>query len=434
MMARDGSSETRLLRWAAALLLIGARPVPAAPSQEDFPGRVRIEGARVWVDGKPLYEGAGRKADVSVEDFQGWKLVVIAVDGRERARLPVRSLRKPVAWPPVYLEEIKPQLTKILEDDGGKVTLVLRVETHDGVETEIYRGRMLEARTDRTAEGLGVLLDGRTYYRLASSARPLVTPKEVAEYVNACRQRAGLPGLSFSAELSRGCDLHALYVVRNAVGGLTAHDEDPSGIGYTPEGARAGGRGLLSQFRASETPRDAVDGILATLYHRLGILDPGIAEIGVGWAYRKDGMGQLVMDPGEAGSPRTTRNYPILYPAPGQEGVPPEFGLGAGEQPNPLPEPGAKAGYPVTIQFSGTGWRPVEAEARLLVGGREIPCWISTPERPARKDRPQPLAVCLIPREKLKPSTTYTVRFACRQGGVDGGPAWSREWSFATRP
>jgi len=406
----------------------------AAAGQEDFQKRLRIEGPKVWVDEKLLYEGSGQKAEVSVADAQGWKQVVVAVDGQERVRLPVRSLQKPVAWPPVYLDDLRPQLKKVLEDDGRKETLVLSVTTQDGADVEIYRGPAFETKTERTAEGLAFRLAGEVYYRLAVAPRPRMTPQDVAAYVNGIRESAGLAKVAFSAELSKGCDLHALYVVRNPVYGLACHDESPSGAGYTPEGARAGARGLLSQFRATESARDAVDGILATFYHRLGILEPGASEIGVGWAYRRDGMGQLVLDMGAPGPPKATRHYPLLCPAPDQTGVPLEFGLGAGEQPNPVPEPGARAGYPVTIQFTAAGWKPSGAEARLFNGGREISCWLSTPERPARKDRPQPLAVCLIPREKLKPSTVYTVRFACRQEGQDDAPRRSREWSFTTRP
>lgn len=400
--------------------------------QEDFLSRVRTEGARVWVDDRLVFEGRGQQAQVSVAGSRGWKQVVIAVDGQERVRLPVPSLRKPIAWPPVYLDDLKPALKKVLEDDGQKQTLVLVVSAQDGTETEIYRGPFFETRTERQPEGLLFRLDGEPYYRLTVAPRPRVTPRDVAAHVNAIREKAGVPRLAFSGELSRACDLHALYVARNPVYGLAAHDESPSGIGYTEEGARSGARGLLSQFRSVETPCDAVDGILATLYHRAGLFETGASEIGVGWAFKRDGMGQLVLDLGPPGAPKPPRTTPILWPVPDQTDVPLEFGLGAGEQPNPVPDPGAKPGYPVTLHFLQAGWRPVDSEARLSIGARAVPCWVSTPERPALKDRPQPLVVCLIPKEKLKPSTTYTVGFSCRQGGVDGSPRWSKEWSFTT--
>jgi hypothetical protein len=410
----------------AVLVLIALFP------QEDFPARVRTEGPKVWVDEKLLFEGQGQKAEVSVAGAKGWKQVVIVVDGQERARLPVPSLQKPVAWPPVYLDDLKPALKKVVEDDGRKQTLVLSVCGQDGTEVEIYRGPVLETKTERMPEGLLFRLDGEPYYRLSVAPRPRATPQDVAAHVNAIREKAGVSRIAFSAEISRACDLHALYVTRNPVYGLAAHEESPSGVGYTPEGARSGARGLLSQFRPIETPRDAVDGILATLYHRVGLFEAGATEIGVGWAFKRDGMGQLVLDLGTPGPPKARRTVPILWPVPDQTDVPLEFGLGAGEQPNPMPEPGAKAGYPVTLHFPASGWNPLEVEARLSIGGRNVPCWVSTPERPARKDRPQPLVVCLIPRDKLKPSTTYTVGFSCRQGGVDGGPRWSREWAFTT--
>lgn len=423
-----------------ACLLVAPSPArgepldPARGGQEDFRKRVRAAGAKVWVDDKLVYEGTGSKADVSVCDFKGWKQVVIAVDGEERARLPVRSLERPVAWPPVYMDEIKPHLTRITEDDGKKATLILFVTTTGGAEVEIYRGAALEPKTERTGQGLLVRLGGDVLYRLARRPVPRLTPQEVLDHVNGFRERAGLEKAKLNPALSKGCDLHALYVVRNESRGLAAHDEDLAGIGYTAEGARAGARSVLSQFRVDETPRDAVDGLVATLYHRLGVLDPDLTEVGIGWAYRKDGMGQFVMDVGSPGARREPKPYPIVYPANGQADVPLDFGLGAGEQPNPVPVAGAKAGYPVTIQFTAGGWKPSDVEAGLFAGGtEEVPVWLSTPEKPARADRPQPWVVCLIPKQALRPASTYVVRLRCRMADRAGRPSFSGDWSFTTR-
>lgn len=400
---------------------------------EDFQKRVRTDGGKVWVDEKLLYEGSGSKAQVSAFDFRGWKQVVVTVDGEERVRLPVRSLAKPVAWPPVYMDEIKPHLTRVTEDDGKTATLLLFVTSVSGGEVEIYRGPAVEPKTERTAGGLVVRLGGDLLYRLARRPLPRLAAQDVVNHVNGYREKAGLGRVKLSPELSKACDLHALYVVRNEPKGLAAHDEDPEGIGYTLEGAKAGARSVLSQFRASETLYDAVDGLMATLYHRLGVLDPELTEVGVGWAFRRDGMGQLVLDVGSTGARWEPRSYPIVYPANGQTDVPVAFGLGAGEQPNPIPEEGAKAGYPVTIQFTRSGWKPAQVEAELLLGSEAVPCWVSTPEKPARTDRPQPLVVCLVPRQTLKPGTTYLVRFRSKMAGRPEAPGYFREWSFTTR-
>jgi hypothetical protein len=172
---------------------------------------------------------------------------------------------------------------------------------------------------------------------------------------------------------------------------------------------------------------EAVDSLMATLYHRVAILNPAVAEIGVGWAYRKDGLGFLIVDVGGSDSRPDSKLYPIVYPVNGQEDVPLDFGLGARENPNPIPDDGTAAGYPVTVQIPDRRGRGADAELKLFTGETEVAGWLSTPEAPARKDWPQPGVLCLIPRERLRPGTQYTVRFRDRLSSLE------KEWTFTTR-
>jgi uncharacterized protein YkwD len=400
---------------------------------EDFQKRVRIDGQKVFVDDTLLYEGPWQKADVSVVDFTGkkaratfgpylvWKQVVLTVDGEEKLRLPVPSLRKPIAWPPLRLEEVKPLLKKLTETQDGKKTFVVLLSTEKG-DAEIYRGPVYEARVERTVGAFSVLLNEEVLYRVTRSSKPSARGEDVATALNAYRLRAGLEVARLSPALSKGCDLHALYLAKNEFRGLSGHDEDPKGTGYTEEGARAGKRSVISPFNPHESPVDALDSLMATLYHRVSLLQPGLSEVGVGWAYRKDGLGYLVVDVGSLEARVDPKVYPIVYPVDGQREVPREFGLGSRETPNPVPEEGAAPGYPVTVQLPER--RPADPELRLYQGGQEVSCWLSTPERPARKDWPQAGVACLIPKEKLKAEATYTVRFQDR--------ALRKEWSFTT--
>jgi hypothetical protein len=122
-----------------------------------------------------------------------------------------------------------------------------------------------------------------------------------------------------------------------------------------------------------------------------------------------------------------SRLFPIVYPVNGQEDVPLDFCRGARENPNPIPDDGTIGGYPVTIQIPERRGRASDAELRLFAGETEVPCWLSTPDAPARKDWPQPGVLCLIPKEKLRPGTVYQVRFKDRLSGLE------KEWSFRTR-
>src|SRR5262249_19221665 len=83
--------------------------------------------------------------------------------------------------------------------------------------------------------------------------------------------------------LSRGCRRHANYVARNLdnpkVQGLGVHDEDTTLPGATAEGAKAG-KAAVSAIISD--PLDSVDGWLATLDHRIPILDPLLQRVGYG--------------------------------------------------------------------------------------------------------------------------------------------------------
>jgi hypothetical protein len=412
------------LRLLAAVLLLA--------QADDFQKRVRVDAQKVRVDDKVIFEGPWAKAEVGVRDFPAgegfdpWKHVVLTIDGEEKARLPVKSVAPPIAWPPVDPEELKPVIKKLTETVGGKKTFVVFVTT-EKAEFEIYRGAVGETQVERRPDSFLVKLNGRTLYKVSKTARPPVRAEDVYELLNAYRDKARVPRVRFHSLLSRGCDLHALYLSKNPFKGLTGHEEDPKGAGYTPEGAQAGKRSVISPFSPHETPLEGMDSLMATLYHRVSVLHPQLTEVGIGWAWRRDGIGHLVIDVGSVDGKPEPRAWPVLYPAPGQTDVPVEFGLGSREIPNPLPEDVATAGYPITVQFPEKVEKILDLELSLSEGGKDVPCWISTPDKPARADWPQPGVACLIPKEKLKPGTTYQVKFQYRSSGA------SREWTFTTK-
>jgi uncharacterized protein YkwD len=405
---------------------------------EDFQKRVRMDGSKILVDDQVLYEGPWKSAEVTVVDFTGkrakqtfgafepWKQIVLSVDGEERLRLPVKSLARPIAWPPYRLDEVKPALKKLTETAGGKKTFVALVST-EKTDFEIYRGPEYETRAERTAESFTVFMNGDLLYRVSRPAKPSPRVEDVVMALNLQRVKAGLGVTRPLPGLSKACDLHALYLTKNESRGLSGHEEDPRGVGYTEEGARAGKRSVISPFAPQESPVEAVDSLMATLYHRVALLNPGVGEIGVGWASRRDGLGFLVVDVGGNDGRPDPKVFPIVYPVNGQEEVPLEFGLGGREAPNPIPEDASGGGYPVTIQIPERRGKACDAEVQLLEGTTPVPCWLSTPDAPARKDWPQAGVICLIPREKLKPATLYRARFQDRLSGLE------KEWSFTTR-
>ena len=405
---------------------------------EDFQKRVRIDGTKVRVDDQVLHEGPWKDAKVDVVDFTGkrarqtfgafepWKQVVLSIDGEERLRIPLKSLAKPVAWPPLRLDEVQPSVKKLVETANGKKTFVVLVSS-EKADFEIYRGPEYETRAERTAASFTVFLNGDVLYRVSRAARPPPRVEDVAMAINLLRVKAGLGVTRPIPALSKACDLHALYLTKNESRGLSGHEEDPKGVGYTEEGDRSGKRSVISPFAPHDSPVEAVDSLMSTLYHRVALLNPAVAEIGIGWASRRDGLGFLVVDVGGSDARPDPKLFPIVYPVNGQEDVPLEFGLGGRETPNPLPDENAAAGYPITIQIPERRGKGSDAEVQLLDGTTPVPSWISTPDSPARKDWPQPGVISLIPKEKLKPATTYSVRFKDRLSGLE------KDWTFTTR-
>jgi hypothetical protein len=252
------------------------------------------------------------------------------------------------------------------------------------------------------------------------------TAQQVLEKVNAFRKKAGLAPVVLDAALSKGCQNHASYLLQNkdnpATRGLGAHDEDPALPGYTEEGKKAGKSSDIHFI----DPVRAVDGWMASLFHRTPILEPSLAKIGFGAVENPDRGWFVVVDvaSGKTGKGKAGKNPATVYPADKQKDVPARFG---GEVPNPIPEDkDHEAGYPITAQFpAGT---PVkEASVGLKdADGKLLECWISSPEKPADA-RYQRNTICAISKDALKAGATYTVMMAAKVGGRP----WAMEWTFS---
>ena len=160
---------------------------------------------------------------------------------------------------------------------------------------------------------------------------------------------------------------------------------------------------------------------MATFYHRLPLIDPGLVRIG--WGFDK---GMAVLDSGSMVAPFQYVTQ-AMWPPPRGQNVPRTF---APELPHPVPgEDQSTWGYPVTLQLFRTAGEP---EVTLTLrrgrdgGSPVVDCHYSTPQRPTNPELAPSGAYCLIPKAHLEPETTYTV-FA---SGVPDEP--DLRWSFTT--
>jgi uncharacterized protein YkwD len=249
--------------------------------------------------------------------------------------------------------------------------------------------------------------------------------------LNAHRRAAGLPPVTLSAALSKGCLAHAEYLVTNtghpSIRGTGAHDEDPQLPGFSEAGRRTARHAVVAGIE----PAVAVDGWMATLYHRVPLLGPELQTIGLGFT-RGGRSGWVAVLDVSGSHGQFASGTVVCYPADRQRDVPLAFPDG-GEFPNPLPQTGpVRAGFPVTATFPRSATvRGVTASLRDAAG-QPVAVWLSAPDRPANPSFPnhQGATVCLIPQRPLAANAAYTVAVAATVNDA----AWTRSWAFTTGP
>jgi hypothetical protein len=244
--------------------------------------------------------------------------------------------------------------------------------------------------------------------------------------VDGYRASVGLPAVTLDTKLSKGCMEHANYMRLNkdseATAGLNAHRQRPNLPGASADGAACGVAADL--FFSVSDLEVAVDGWMATLYHRRPILTPNLERIGVGYSKLRDGSYMAALMFANANGVDVSAKGPIAYPADNERGVPLEFG---DEVPNPVPG-GARAGYPITIQFPAYD-KLTQVRATLVdEKGKDVAFYLSDPEHPAMTSFGQYGVVCLIPKLPLNPESRYEVKVDATWKGKAG--TW--RWSFTT--
>jgi uncharacterized protein YkwD len=255
--------------------------------------------------------------------------------------------------------------------------------------------------------------------------------KKLLDRVNAYRAHAKLAPVTLDATLSKACLAHARYLVINeghpSLQGLKAHSEDQKLPGYSKEGDQAGKESDIAI--GDHEPTEGLESWMATLYHRIPILDPTLKTIGFGCERgRRQGWATVMNLAG--GRDKTAAAHPVFYPAPDQTDVPLHF-PNSGEEPNPIPDdPDGRAGYPITASFPRN--EPLKNASATLTDdkGKEVACWFSSPEKLANPQyrTHQGQTVCLIAKNPLAHGTTYHVHLR----GELAGKSWEKKWKFTT--
>jgi uncharacterized protein YkwD len=261
--------------------------------------------------------------------------------------------------------------------------------------------------------------------------------------LNHARCLAGVPSLARHQALDTAASNHANYSVLNA---SATHTESSTLAGFTASspGERMSSSGYSSfsaqrpepyqwgevLARTGPVAREAHDGLISAIYHRLAMLSPQVAHAGVALHTTADAK-EMVSVIDMAASTDLRKGGLIAYPAAGQQQVPVAFNSDL-ELPDPFPAQGI-VGYPISIQSDrGSVLRVNKFELRdanqQLVASH-LRAKIANAAAGVQID-PQldSSEAFLSAAAALTPNTTYTVTF---EGSLDGNPV-IKTWAFST--
>jgi uncharacterized protein YkwD len=259
--------------------------------------------------------------------------------------------------------------------------------------------------------------------RQEAAAKPA---SPVLEMLRGIREKAGCRSpLELDDELSAGCRNHARYLAVNrdqTERWPDMHEEYADRTGWTSSGSMAG---LASVAVAGiKSDEQAVAGWMATFYHRLPLLEPGLRRIG----FAREGD-VAVLDCRSMVDPRLdAQDELVLWPYDGMTNTPVAF---APEMPNPVVnEDQSMFGYPITVQYSRRS-SGLAVDARMTLRqrnerGDEVACWFTSPQTPGNELVVPANAVCLIPKRPLQRGATYWVQVEFV------GEALKHSWTFKT--
>jgi uncharacterized protein YkwD len=261
--------------------------------------------------------------------------------------------------------------------------------------------------------------------------------EQVGDRINYYRSIAGIPAVTIERSLNAAANSHALYVINNTNAGH--YESNKSHEYFTGEMPwdRTRYFGYMSPMVAEDihfikSHTGAVDDWMDSVYHRFPLINPVFIHIGYGYA-SKETKHVNVLTAGAIRYNGINRQV-VVYPADGQRGVPVTWS--GREEPDPFRlYPGAKGpgGYPITVLVSGDRTERVELKSASITGGemRSVDYYsFDATNDPQLADNN---AVALIPKNALKPHTTYRVEVVMDVVYDEGDrEEVKREWSFTT--
>ena len=252
-------------------------------------------------------------------------------------------------------------------------------------------------------------------------------PQSVRAYdrTNMYRRAIGLPCINFVPAIALAATRHCAYYAGNRGSCIdNPHREVKTCDQF--RGERFGDRLKVAGYTGSAAYEvttyigdgaAAVDQWVDSIWHRIPILDPYVADAGYGMDRACDTM--------DFGWGATATNDPVVYPYDTQTGLPTSFNGNVESPPPPRPPKGWPGGYPIIVYAAGLS---VQTHRLLDDKGLAVAHTFIAPDDPASGGLLINEAV-MYADQPLKNKTTYRVM-------VDGqkrNEPMHLAWSFTTR-
>jgi uncharacterized protein YkwD len=242
--------------------------------------------------------------------------------------------------------------------------------------------------------------------------------RQVLDRLNRQRVGVGLNAIELDKDLSRGCQLHADYLVKNADAiakkNASVNEEDQNLPGFTLDGRRSAQQSHV--FTHAPAPVVQIDDLMASA-SRVHLLDPNLQRIGFGCAHDIGRGWRCVLDlKAGRGESRV-----VAYPAADAADVP-LVGF------DRLPDVAGRPGFPISIVFPQRA-KLGDVQAVLKDGsGNNVDIHVSSPAKPLDKERQRNI-VGIHPVKSLEPRMQYSITVSV----IVDGSEWRQTWQFTTK-
>jgi hypothetical protein len=242
--------------------------------------------------------------------------------------------------------------------------------------------------------------------------------------INTYRAWIGIPPLEMHPALMAAAQSHADYWLRNSGSMPGLHNQTPGAPGFSgatmsERASNFGYSGSINEnIGLSGSMLSTVDWSIATINHRLTLIDPRYRHIGFG-AVRSGNGGMETIKLGAPNWSNTAEPAWQSWPVDGTTNVGLTY---LGSAPSPFSNVPYPVGYPITLKYHGSGSVSFSS-ATLRATGSQVSILAETGHGWLTRN-----TMMILATNPLQPHTTYQVTVQ----GTANGQAFTRAWTFET--